>query len=570
MGMYACDVMDKSPLDQISEIYVWNDLNLAEAYVNDQYKTLPNILYNEFHRSSQMCCYTDEAVHKYGYWGLLYKLGNLTPSVLDNLDLWSYNYGYIKGCNVFLQKVDDIPVKNASETEKRDRMKGEILALRAWNYLNLAARYGGVVLVTEPFGLDDDFIRSRSSMDETVAMIVKDLDDAAELLPDSYDDANWGRMTKGIAMGLKSRILLYNASPLFNPSNDVAKWQSAARAAKDVIDYAERTGLFALHGDKDTYEEVFLSKKNSEMMLFNEYNQRMAQAWRFQTAEGLGGGIDGTGYAGGWSSAMISQAVVDAFEMLDGTPFDWNNPEHAADPYANRDPRLHVAVTHDNSVWIRDSLVQTWVCERENKFNETVFKDNIYPDFNPNFNYDQQIYGRNSIGNLPRGGDISLTGYYYRKFNYYNYNYAEQPYPFESRWIIMRYAEILLNYAEAVFETGNETEALLYLNMIRKRVGMPEVTGVTGDALRKKIWHEREVELCLEGHRYFDARRWLIAEVEFSKPLMGITIVKDKNSDFKVYTPFKYMDCYFPTRYYLQPIPLTEIQRSGIEQNPGY
>lgn len=575
LGVFSCsDLMDKGPLDKIGEDAVWRDLNLAEAYINHQYKVLPKIGWYEWTRSTQLSCFTDEAAHKYDYHNLSeYRRGAMTSSIPTGLDVWEYHYGFIKGCNVFLSKVDDIPAEADAEKKKRDRLKGEALALRAWSYMDLAARYGAVVKITEPFKLDDDFSRNRSSFEEITAFVVQDLDDAANLLPESYtDNKDWGRLTKGAAMGMKSRMFLYAASPLFNKNNDKTKWEAAAKAAKDVIDYAVRTGLYELHGDKDTYKDVFMAMQNKEMMMIRANDPVVDDGYfgYFQVVEGLGGGIDGNGYCGGWSTTMVSQNLVDAFEMTDGTSFDWNNPVHAANPYENRDPRLYVSVTTDGSSWVRDTEVQFWITEKDNKFNVPQYQNNRYPTQSTGFVIDDQVYGRNSLGNPQERGNCPETRYIYRKSMDDTYNTEENQYPFPVSWIIMRYAEILLNYAEAVFETGNEPEALKYLNMIRDRVDMPEVKGVSGDNLRQKIRHERRIELCLEAHRYFDARRWLIAEAEFSKPLYGISIVKDKNSDTKVYTPFIFQERSFPSRYYLQPIPIREIQRTGLTNNEGY
>ena len=574
LGLFSCsDLMNKGPLDKIAEDAVWNDLNLAEAYINNQYRVLPKIGWYDWVRAYQLGCFTDEAAHKYSYHGVNdYYNGAMTPSNTTSLDVWSYHYGFIKGCNVFLQNVDEIPAESDAEKAKRDRMKGEALTLRAWSYLDLAARYGGVVLVTEPFTLNDEFKRDRSSFEETVALVVKDLDDAAALLPDTYsDNKDWGRFTKGAALGLKSRMLLYAASPLFNKNNDKSKWDAASKAAKDVIDYAGRTGLYELHGGKDTYKDIFMMMQNKEMMIIRGNDPVIDDGYfgYFIVVEGVGGGTDGNGYCGGWSTTMVSQNLVDAFDMVDGSSFDWNNPEHAADPYANRDPRLYVSVTIDGSTWVRDSIVQFWISEKNNKFTEPQYLNNNFSTPNQNFEIDNLVYGRNSLGNPQERGNCPETRYIYRKSMDDKYDMEENQYPFPVSWIIMRYAEIVLNYAEAAFEAGNESEALTYLNKIRTRVDMPPVSA-SGDALRQKIRHERNIELCLEAHRYFDARRWLTAEKDFSEPLYGISIVKDKNSDKKIYTRFKFQNRRFPSQYYLQPIPIGEIQRSGIEQNSGY
>lgn len=560
LSLWSCsdDLMNKVPLDKFTEASVWKDLNLTEAYVNSQYKVLPKLGWYEWVRAYQLGCFTDETVHKYGYHGANdYWKGLMGPSLVTGIDVWTFHYKFIKGCNVFLKNIGDVPAVTAEEQARKDALTGQIYALRAWSYMDLAARYGGVVIVTEPFNLDDNFTKGRSTFEETVTQVISDIDLAIPLLPESYtSDQEYGRLTKGAVMAMKSRMLLYAASPLFNTSGDVSKWQAAAAAAKAVIDL----NLYQLESD---YKKMFLEYKDNEIILVRGNDNINMDGYfeYFQVAEGLGGGIDGNGYASGWSSSMVNQNLVDAFEMKDGTPFSWDNPEHRANPYKNRDPRLYASVTFDGSTWIADSIVQFWICEVSNDFTKSPF--------DASFQMDNSIYGRNSIANPGQKGDCPDMSYIYRKSMDPSYDIAKQQYPRNVPWIIFRYAEILLNYAEASFESGNEAEARTYLNMVRDRVSMPPVTA-TGDELRQKIRHERRIELCFEAHRYFDARRWKIAEEEFSKPIMAVRIVKDKNSDTKVYNLFEFQKRTFLQKYYLQPIPQYELNKASLQQNPGY
>lgn len=574
LNTFACSdvLLDKKPLDKFSETSVWEDLNLIEAYVNNQYKVLPKLGWYDWIRAYQLSCFTDEATHKYGYHGIYdYWNGIMGPSIPTGIDVWSYHYNYIKGCNEFLYNIENVKVETEEEQQVKERLTGEIYALRAWSYMDLASRYGGVVLVSEPFTLNDDFARSRSTFDETVELVVRDLDNAISRLPTKYpDENNWGRITKGAAMAIKSRMLLYAASPLFNPSNDIKKWIEAETAAKAVIDLQE----YQLESD---FKQMFLTNKNGEIILSrgNDVENNDGLFNYFQVAEGLGGGIDGNDYNGGWSTTMVGQSLVDAFEWQDGTSFDWNNPIDAADPYGigengqtnldgeplkKRDPRFYASITFDGSTWIQDSTVQFWICEESNNYT-------LNP-FDPSFTVSNTVYGRNSIGNPKRWG-VAETSYSYRKSMDPYYSLAEEQFPRSIPWIIIRYAEILLNYSEAAFEAGHEQEALKYLNKVRERVSMPPVSA-SGNELRQKIRHERRIELCLEGHHFHDARRWKIAHIEFNQPLRGVRIVKDKKADTKIYNLFEYEQRRWPEQYYLQPIPQYEIEKIDLPQNPGY
>ncbi|MGV8139797.1 MAG: RagB/SusD family nutrient uptake outer membrane protein [Mangrovibacterium sp.] len=575
LAAFGCsdDLMDKQPLDKFSETSVWQDLNLTEAYVNNQYKVLPKIGWYEWIRGYQLSCFSDEAVHKYGYHNVNdYWKGMMGPSLPTGIDVWKFHYEFIKGCNVFLANIESVPASTDDEKAWKERMKGEIYALRAWSYMDLASRFGGVVVVTEPFSLDDDFTKGRSTFDETMNQVVSDLDQAIPLLPVKYAaDKDWGRITKGAAMAIKSRALLYAASPLFNSGGTVSKWQAAAAAAKAVIDL----NTYQLQQD---YKQIFLTNKNDEIILcrLNDNVNMDGYFEYFQIVEGIGGGNDGNGYAGGWSTTMVTQNLVDDFEWQDGTKFDWNNPIDAADPYGmgengqvdangiplkKRDPRFYTSVTFDGSSWIGDSTVQFWICEQSNKFNKSPFASD--------FSIDYSVYGRNSIGNPGFKQDCPDISYIYRKSMDPTYDVGAEQYPFSVPWIIIRYAEVLLNYAEASFEAGDESTARTYLNKVRERVSMPPVTA-SGAELRQKIRHERRIELCLEAHRYFDVRRWKIAGEVYNKPVKGVRIVKDKNSNTKVYHVFEYQQRTFPDKYYLQPIPQYELDKIALTQNTGY
>ena len=574
-SMFSCenDLMNKMPLDKFSEASVWEDINLTEAYVNNQYKVLPKLGWYEWVRAHQLSVFTDEATHKYGYHGIHdFWGGSMGPSIPTGIDVWRYHYGFIKGCNVFLKNIDNVPAVSEIDIANKTRMTGEIYALRAWSYLDLAARYGGVVLVTEPFELTDDFTMTRSTFDETIALVVSDLDMAAGLLDESFPDAgDWGRLTKGAAMAIKSRALLYAASPLYKKSNDLTKWEAAAAAAKAVIDL----NVYRLESD---YKQVFLTNSNNEIIISrgNDAINMDGYFEYFELAEGLGGGIDGSGIAGGWSSTMVSQKMVDAFEWDDGTSFDWNKQEDALDPYGigangqvdanrdplkKRDPRFYASVTFDGSKWIADTTVQFWVTEVSNNYQ--------LDPLDPSFVIDNTNFGRNSIGNPITKGDCPELSYIYRKSMDPDYNTSTNQYPRSTSWIIFRYAEILLNYAEASFEAGDEGTALIYLNKVRDRVSMPPVSA-SGQALREKIRHERQIELCFETNRFYDARRWLIAEKEFNEPIKGVRIVKDKNSNTKVYNVFEFQQRTWPAKYYLLPIPQYELDRAALGQNTGY
>jgi len=543
-SMMACqkDVLNKIPLDSFSDQSVWKDMKLAEAFADFQYTILPNPghywdkLTNRSWALSSAC---DEAFNKFDdYNASIMNSGSLTPDNLNNFDIWQETYKRIQDCNTFLSKIDNVP----GDSTVRSRLKAEITYLRAYGYFRLISDYGGVPLVTKPFDLNSKFDMQRSSFDDCVTFIVGECDAAAAVLPASYANSagELGRATKAAALALKSRVLLYAASPLWNPSNDSKKWQLAADAAKAVIDlpgYQLYTG---------NYADMFTTRNPELIMTRAGSKQYMWDA--FQGVEMF---MAPNGYHG-WSSFAPSQNLVDAFGTADGKditdPTSGYDPQH---PYANRDARFYSDIICDGLPYGRAEF----------------FKDRYNA-------------GHSNVAEMYEGGldsqqgwdtwNASLTRYSFRKYQdtTYNYNVETQTNKF---WIIARLSEIYLNYAEAQYQLKNEADARHYLDLLRHRAGIVnDLPGtLTGPDLLKKIQNERQVELCLEGHRYYDVRRWKIADATENKPLGGMKIIKNADGT-KTYSYIKVQDRRFLPQHYLLPIPREEIRRTNLQQNPGY
>ena len=232
----ACkkDVLNKTPLDSYTDQSVWNDLSLAEAFTNNLYNVLPNAEHNwdnTTNRTWALSSASDEAYNKFDdYNASVMNSGALTPDNLGNFDIWAPTFGIIQNCNIFLSKIDNVPGDQA----RRDRLKGEVTYLRAYAYFKLIRDYGGVPLIKEPFNLNSDFEKGRNTYDECSNFVSDELDKAAGLLKNGT--TTYGRVTAAAALALKSTVLLYAASPQWNPTNDQAKWTKASDAAKAVID----------------------------------------------------------------------------------------------------------------------------------------------------------------------------------------------------------------------------------------------------------------------------------------------------------------------------------------------
>src|SRR5699024_2618510 len=313
---------------------------------------------------------------------------------------------------------------------------------------------------------------ARDSYDDVMNFVITELDKAIDELPlGEYDAVNKGRITQGAAMAVKSRALLYAASPLNNPGNDMRKWQMAADAAKGIIDL----GQYSLF---DNYKSMFLEENiyNAEMIWQRPYNQ-------LENAERVY--IELSSYPNGYNGfGQIHplQNLVDDYETVNGL-LPENDPAYdPQNPYEDRDPRFYATILYDGA----------------------PFKDRKVETFLPG--------GLDSNEGPVSAWNATETGYYVRKFvneeitNPSSSNISQTPWPF------FRYAEVLLNYAEAMYELGDEDTAREYLNMVRSRpsVDMPDVTE-SGEALFDRIVNERRIELALEEHRWFDVRRWKIA-----------------------------------------------------------
>lgn len=532
----ACseDVLDKIPLTSYSDATVWQDASLVDAFINNVYRVFPV----DWNITS---CFTDEMTRRNNATYNTINEGNLTPSNTAVLNFWSnyyssgqgglYTGGYycvVSRCNIFFDNIGAATFNEAT----RNRMIGEMKFLRAYAYFRLATIYNGVPLVTKTFKLTDDFYLSRNTYDECMAFVLKELDEAVELLPLSYDAANTGRITKGTAMAAKARALLYMASPLNNPTNDQAKWQKAADANKAVMDL----GIYSLYPE---YRKSYLAaaKYNSEVIWSRLYNNKLFTEFSLELSHMP------PGYYG-YAHVHPLQNMVDEYELTNGKLPSEDPAFDPQNPWVNRDPRFYDCIL----------------------YNGAMFQGRPVECFIPG--------GMDSYQGPIEAWNATTTGYYVRKFIDESIvvprgsNQGDTPFPH------FRYNEILLNYAEANFYLGKEDVCREYINKIRSRpsVNMPPIpASVTGTALLEKLRHERKIELFFDGHRFFDVRRWKIAEQAFSEDGRKVDVLKNTTTgaitlEYKTFQPRN-----FPARMYYMPIPVEEMNKNpNLAQNPGY
>lgn len=580
-GTTSCDtdLLDQAPVNKYTDTAVWQDPALVQTFVNNIYIGIPS----PFH-TIMMANLVDEAQFNADWETANMTKSQVTPSYLgvfgsgfwvshQRYITWNNTYKNIRACNLFMEKIDAVPFDDAAA---KDKMKGEVTFLRAYFYHQLVSLYGGVPLITEAYTMSDDFTIARDSYEKCIQFITEECDKAAALLPETGDKA---RATKGAALALKARVLLYAASELHNSNvswagsyankelvsytggDRTARWQAAKAAAKAVIDL----GQYSLFGGESpagtaeatkNYANLFLNNGNAED-IFLQFNDNLRNSNWDAPNVGLFTGPNGWH---NWGESSPTGEMVDRYEMADGSKFDWNNAAHKANPYQNRDPRLYASVLYEGAQW-RPRPADVRAADPQGIVQVGNYSK---PD------------GSTVPGLDTRKGPIedwngSYTGYYLRKFVDPNidHQYNKQTYPFRR----FRYAEILLNYAEACLGLGQDEEARTYINKVRARAGMPPVTE-SGAALVQRYRTERSVELAYEEHRYFDVRRWMIAPQAYVNAT-GVNVTGNMSASGvvsdRVYAPVKIQDREWNPRFYFLPIELDEMGRNTkLIQNPLY
>jgi hypothetical protein len=459
----------------------------------------------------------------------------------------------IRAANEFINNIGVVPVKGALPNGVGTRWvwQSEARFLRAYFYFELVKRYGGVPLLGNTvYNVNDNIALPRSSFADCITYIVKELDaikDSLITAPLANPNDNY-RITKGAAMALKARVLLYAASPLFNGGNidagnpltgysnfDINRWTLAANAARDVMNL----GAYQL----DTgYRDIFLTQNNAERI--------MIRPGGYSNSIETNNGPVGFQAASAVGNTSPTQELINSFPMQNGLAItDPSSGYNPADPYAinstpKRDPRLAASILYNGHPWL-NTLLQTYEGGQSK------------PDINT-----QQ----------------TVTGYYMRKFMglYENTStYSNH----SSDWIVFRYAEILLTLAEAENEAAPTPPADCYTQLyaIRARAGInPGVNNTYGVPqnmntiqMRAFIQNEWRIEFAFEEHRYFDIKRWKLAQTVMNQPRTGVSIVKTGST--LTFNPINVLTTSFTTKQYFNPVPYDEMLKDpNLKQNPGW
>lgn len=616
------DFLDKEETNDIYEDQVFTTPQYAVWYLNGIYRELNDADYVKFGSAGFLGNAVDEGQPK-ANWDNAHVMGSGAwgPTVNPlNEDVWAKNYSAIRAANKFIINVDSIPDSDEPKIDAsiRERMKGEATFLRAMFYYQLLQHYGGVPLITVVLDQYSPELQSpRNTYDEVVEFICTEADKAANLLPDpeGYDAAEFGRVTKGAALALISRVRLLAASPLFNDSEKPEdspfrgaysenKWKVAAEAAKRLIEYAQDGQRYALHtsttpstlGD---YEDFFIRRSSPEIILSYQSNvsksgnvnlERVCLPGPFfnyghgvinnlpvlnLVADYEAVTVDATGNVTG-SYELGMEKVKQLYESGQVDPVSGFDPQN---PYVNRDPRFYQSIWYNEVAWpARKGIIfDVWQRHPENG------------------------------GELTSDGTHFLTGWYntgffHRKFldPYGNIKGWGTNLNVTHNYPIFRYAEFLLNYAEAVNEAfgnpdvapaGYPMSAREAVNMIRRRATFPSysnnanvpkgmplnakgkslpdiASGLDQDEMRHKIRHERRIELAFEEHRFWDVRRWKIGDQ--TQHIYAQRVYKNNDGsieyDIELIVIREWRD-----KFSLFPIKETEIMKNpNLVQNPGW
>ncbi|HEX8424804.1 RagB/SusD family nutrient uptake outer membrane protein [Hymenobacter sp.] len=540
----ACKRVETEPRDFIQEDLMWDEKDknatLAAWFLNDIYNYLPG----GFNRISGgngdfLEAGAGEAVPSRFNRPVEYYT-NGTVSAINNPDpYWGNSYAGIRRVNIFLANVDKVP----TTADNLKWWKAEARFIRAMLWFELLKRYGGVPLIGDRILTEDDDLElPRNTYAECVDYIVSECDDIKGLLrPEPIPDSDWGRIPRGAAIALKTRVLLYGASPLNNgdplngsdlngyPTPDASRWQRVLAGCEEL----RALNYYAL---QPSFSNVFIVKKNTEIILAK-------QSGNSTNIESLNAPV---GYAAPTASQGLTsptQNLVDAFPTLTGRAITEAGADYnASAPYTNRDPRLALTVFINGARWLTRP-VETFDGGRDRP-----------------------------------GGSLvqTRTGYYLRKFmaDFSNTTtYTNQSHNFP----LFRYAETLLTYAEALNEVGRTSDAVTQLIELRKRAGITAganmrygiKTPINQTEARELIRNERRIELAFEEHRFWDVRRWKIAETALNGPLYGMQIVR--NGTTFTYNRQQVGTMTFKPNLYYLPIPFDETTKNrNLIQNPGW
>lgn len=565
---------------------------LANIYSNIGFATSPSRFFLNVGGINVPCggldaaCDESETSHTYATAALAFAIGsinagNVTDEVNHTDNAYNTCYTQIRAINQLFANISKAPLKAANKAQ----MKAEGHFLRAWYYFILMEHYGGVPIVGDSlYTYNQPISAKRATFDQTVQYILKECDTAYATLPYLQTGQNYGRASGGACQALIARTLLYAASPLYNnptpgsfngnkspqdiatsadvkalvgyPNYDKSRWQLAENAAAQLIGggsyslFKDSTNISG-YGEEGAFQYLFTVRGQENGVSNNEYIFQLMMGQNTYL-EGLFNPPSVTGANG----AYPYQGTVDAFGMANGKAItDPTSGYDPTNPYAHRDPRLTYSIIYDqhllgnrNTYGIINGYIPINIYLNVNGSQKTGGVDAVYQG-TPTGYYNNKMCDPQAISE----GSTSVT---------------HRCLP------LIRYAEILLDYAEAAneYEGGPSAQCYSAINQVRQRAGLNPYAlpaGLSQAQMRTAIQNERRVELAYEGHRFFDVRRWMIADQAENIEAQGMEI--DHTGSAVTYNQFAVRKHSFTTKMYFWPFPQAEIGKgSGLVQNPGY
>lgn len=490
------DVLDIPNLSSLDEEKVWNDPNLVNAYLANIYPLFGNWSAGIDNNSDQLI-------------GINFPLDAVT---VNNSAYKAWDYTTIRKINTAIQKVSE---STGLSTEIKNSVMGQALFMRAYVYFNMVKHHGGVPYITVPQDLSkDDLETPRNSTKECFELMVRDLDQAISLLPNTIakGSTDYGKIDGNFAVAFKAKVLLYKASPQFNPSNPYNNsfWAEAHIANKAAYDRL-RTNGYSLTPD---YYNIALQEKGPEVVfaVINSYPNKVASY-----DYGVRPGSESRGAAG----AVPAWEFVKSFPMKDGKLYSdvtsayYKTEDQFLQAYwKDRDPRFDKSIVWNGKIYE--------VSGKAGKRQYTsVGVAAALDDFGINPN------ARTPSENLNR-----YSGFFILKNSKLSLKQTEVETQYDVDYVVMRYAEVMLNYAETANETGDMATALDILKKIRQRAGIEAgldgsygITANNRDQVREAILAERNIEFCFEGHRFWDLRRHRKLSVLHNKTKYGVEAI---------------------------------------------
>lgn len=576
------DFLNIKPQKEITADDLWKESALAEAYMYDIYFTFQDAGFTE----ELMASACDESLFTHGREFRETNSGALTDSNIgwfgktQSGHQWERLFRNIRSCNDFIENVD-----NATFDEKyKIQLKGEAYFLRAYFFHRLTRAYGGIPLTLRVYQLgEDDYTIARSSYTECIDQILADIDQASQLLKDrTFANTQKGRATLAAVLALKARVLTDAASDLHDEATAGAKstllksfpdkellfytkgsrqdrWTAAKNAAKALMDNPMGHALSTYGGDGLTTEQkaeaiwkFFLS--DNEEYIFSRYfiDTKDESGTKMPIFNGP------SGYHA-WGGNTPIQEFVDAYLLEDGTKFDWNNPQHKAAPYKNREARFYANVMYDGMQWIQrpsDYAVSDPAGRIQTGYYQTD------PAQTDKTKYYAGMDTRTGGG---ENWNATYTGYYLKK--YINPADGDHRNKINAVFPFIRFTEVVMDYVEACIELNDLGEAKKYLNVLRNRVGLPSVDNVNDQAELRRIYQrERRVELCYEEHRYWDIRRWMTAPQEAGIiGLHGVEVLGKLKPGVGKQDRYNYDETKWDYTYTV--IPLNQEARKWVDKN---